>query len=93
MSVPLLPNLAREVRTWVNEAAPKVFAVVAEWDCEDGVRDASIVAWGWEHPDGRVLVVGEEGHRIMLLASADRAVAWFERLTGDSVRLEWVPAA
>jgi hypothetical protein len=86
-------DVEQEIRKWVNEAAPKVFAVVGEWDCEDDGRDAAVYAWGLEHPDGRVLVVGEEDRRLMLLKSTERAVWWFERMTGDSVRLVWAAAA
>jgi hypothetical protein len=83
----------RELQAMVNETAPKAFAVVAEWECEDGGRDACVLAWGLQYEGGRASVVDEEGRRAMHLESAERAVPCFARLTGGAVRLVWTAAA
>jgi hypothetical protein len=73
----------------VNETVPKLFAVVGEWECEDGGRDAGVLAWGLSYANGKAAVLDEDGRRVMYLRAAERAVPCFERVTGDRVRLVW----
>jgi hypothetical protein len=97
-TVPQLPQVPfdyddRELQDMVNAAAPKPFAVVAEWECENGGRDACVLAWGFQYEDGKATVVDDERRAVMYLRSAERAVPCFERATGDRVRLVWPVAA
>jgi hypothetical protein len=84
----------RGVRELVLATAPRVFAVVIEYADEDGDRDACVIAWGLAHPgSGPVQVISDDGRRVFILRSAERAVSCFARLTGEAVRLEWLDTA
>jgi hypothetical protein len=83
----------RDLQAYVRETAPKVFAVVGEWECEDGLPDAGVLAWGLEHSDGRATVVGEDGGFFMPLLSPHPALTWFERFNDGTVRLMWPSSA
>jgi hypothetical protein len=78
----------RELLAYVNETAPKLFAVVYEWDI-DGVRNAEVVGWGLEYEDGGVRLL-RGGNGIVLLTSAQRAATWCDRVCGGPTRLVWL---
>ncbi|MEU0843274.1 hypothetical protein ABZ370_27855 [Streptomyces sp. NPDC005962] len=53
----------QELHAMVNDFAPRLFAVVQEYDTESGERDGEIAAWGLTHPDGHTDVTSVEGTR------------------------------
>jgi hypothetical protein len=79
----------RQLLALVNETAPKMFAIVHEYDVE-GWRDAEVVAWGLAYEDGKVRLL--RARSIAYLDSAERALAWCERLCGGPTRLVWLGA-
>ncbi|MEC4017306.1 hypothetical protein [Streptomyces sp. H27-D2] len=83
----------QELCDLVLDTAPRLFAVVQEYDLEPGERDAHIAAWGMAHDDGRVQVVSVGGGRRLSLGSAERAVWWFGRRAGVRARLVWLVAS
>jgi len=79
----------QELHAMVNDHAPRLFAVVQEYDTEDGGRDGEIAAWGLTHPDGHTDVTSVEGTRRLSLNSPERAAWWFSREADVSARLIW----
>jgi len=83
----------QELHAMVNDFAPRLFAVVQEYDTEDGGRDGEIAAWGLTHPDGHTDVTSVEGTRRLSLKSPERAAWWFSREADVSARLIWFDSA
>lgn len=83
-------EFVQEIRDLVSDTAPRVFALVHHTPATEDPADldAYVAAWGIEYQDGGVVVMGEEGRRLMRLRSVDRAVWWLTRLTGGPIRLE-----
>jgi len=84
----------KELRDLVTVFAPRLFAVIQEYDVEPGLRDGAIAAWGLAFDDGAVRVTSVDGTRQLVLNSPERAIRYFGRGTDGSVhsaRLVWLP--
>lgn len=78
----------------VTDFAPRLFAVVQEYDVEPGLRDGAIAAWGLVFDDGAVRVTSVDGTRQLTLNSPERATWYFGPRTDGSLhatRLVWLP--
>lgn len=75
-----------EVRSLVNDSAPRLFAVVQVYGQEE---DGRVAAWGMAL-DGHTEIVGVEGHVRVTTRSPERGVRRFERPPHISARLVWV---
>ncbi|MGO4748270.1 hypothetical protein AB4212_06495 [Streptomyces sp. 2MCAF27] len=80
----------QEVRELVVGTAPRMFAVVQEYDLETEDADAHVAAWGIAYDDGRAHVIGVSGAVTMSLGSPERAVWHYGRRKGISARLVWL---
>ncbi|WAP58415.1 hypothetical protein [Streptomyces sp. S465] len=84
-------DLGKELRALALATAPRLFAVARIHPYEDtGEADVEIAAWGMAYEDGRTEVVGP-GQRLVL-ASAERAEAWFSR-GAVTAQLVWLAPA
>lgn len=84
----------KELRDLVIDFAPRLFAVVQEYDVEPGLRDGAIAAWGLAFDDGAVRVTSTDGTRQLVLNSPERAIRYFGPRTDGSIqaaRLVWLP--
>ena len=78
----------------VTDFAPRLFAVVQEYDVEPGLRDGAIAVWGLVFDDGAVRVTSVDGTRQLTLNSPERATWYFGPRTDGSLhatRLVWLP--
>ncbi|MER7787532.1 hypothetical protein [Streptomyces sp. NPDC097640] len=80
----------QEVCELVLDTAPRMFAVMQEYDLETEDPDAQVAAWGMAHEDGRVHVISVSGAVTMSLGSPERAVWHYGRRKGVSARLVWL---
>jgi hypothetical protein len=79
-----------EVRELVAETAPRLFAVVEEFNTDSGAPDARVAAWGMAYQDGTAQVTTTEGRTHLSLRSPERATRWISRRPGCSASLVWV---
>ncbi|MFI6703903.1 hypothetical protein ACIBJC_34040 [Streptomyces sp. NPDC050509] len=83
----------QEIRALVDDTAPRLFAVVEEYTCEDGELDARVAGWGLAHADGGgTQVAGVDGGAWLSLASPERAAAWVSRRPGSLGSVVWAGA-
>ncbi|WP_413807519.1 hypothetical protein [Streptomyces sp. OE57] len=80
----------KEVCALVRDTAPRLFAVVQEYDLETEYADAHVAAWGMAYDDGSAHVIGVGGIVTMSLQSPERAVRHYGRREGISARLVWL---
>ncbi|MEU1792067.1 hypothetical protein ABZ553_40580 [Streptomyces sparsogenes] len=80
----------QEVCELVVDTAPRLFAVVQEYDLETEHADAHVAAWGMAYDDGSAHVIGMGGAVTMSLGSPERAVWHYGRRKGISARLVWL---
>lgn len=79
-----------EVRALVLDTAPRLFAVVQEYDRGTEYADGHVAAWGMAYDDGSAHVIGVGGTVTMSLGSPERAVWHYGRRKGISARLVWL---
>ncbi|MEV7868115.1 hypothetical protein AB0P17_18900 [Streptomyces sp. NPDC088124] len=80
----------QEIRALVNATAPRLFAVVEEFACENGELDARVAAWGLAYADGGgTHVTSVDGGAWLTLTSPERAAAWISRRPGSFGSLVW----
>lgn len=80
----------QEVCALVFDTAPRMFAVVQEYDLETEHADAHVAAWGMAYEDGRVHMISASGAVTLSLGSPERAVWHYGRRKGVSARLVWL---
>jgi hypothetical protein len=83
----------KELCELVVAVAPRIFAVVQEFEVDPGVRDGCVAAWGMAFDDGPVRVTTLDGTRQFVLNTPERALRWFTRRGGEdevSARLVWL---
>ncbi|MFI1849626.1 hypothetical protein [Streptomyces sp. NPDC020480] len=80
----------QEVCALVLDTAPRMFAVVQEYDLETEHADGHVAAWGMAYDDGSAHVIGVGGAVTMSLGSPERAVWHYGRRKGVSARLVWL---
>ncbi|WP_055557666.1 hypothetical protein [Streptomyces sp. NBRC 110028] len=94
METPDTPDtFDKELCDLVIDFAPRLFAVVQEYDVEPGLRDGVIAAWGLAFDDGAVRVASVDGTRQLTLNSPERAIRYFgPRADGSlqAARLVWL---
>lgn len=87
---PASDSFEDEVHALVRESAPRLFAVVVEYDIAPGERDAYIAAWGMtdgdDEDDGRTYVVGSGG-AVRVLRAPESALRLMARPGGGTVRI------
>ena len=83
----------KELCDLVVAVAPRIFAVVQEYEVDPGVKDACVAAWGIAFDDGPVRVTTVDGARQFVLNTPERALRWFTGRGGEdevSARLVWL---
>ncbi|ADI07443.1 hypothetical protein SBI_04323 [Streptomyces bingchenggensis BCW-1] len=80
----------QEACALVLDTAPRMFAVVQEYDLETEHADGHVAAWGMAYGDGSAHVIGVGGAVTMSLGSPERAVWHYGRRKGVSARLVWL---
>ncbi|MER7788244.1 hypothetical protein [Streptomyces sp. NPDC097640] len=85
----------KELCELVVAVAPRIFAVVQEYEVDPGVKDGCVAAWGLAFDDGPVRVTTIDGTRQFVLNTPERALRWFAgRGRGGeeevSARLVWL---
>ncbi|MFI0821713.1 hypothetical protein ACH4TX_39785 [Streptomyces sp. NPDC021098] len=94
METPDTPDtFDKELCDLVIDFAPRLFAVVQEYDVEPGLRDGVIAAWGLAFDDGAVRVASVDGTRQLVLNSPERAIRYFGPRPDGSLqaaRLVWL---
>src|ERR1044072_7164605 len=83
----------KELCDLVIDFAPRLFALIQEYDVEPGLRDGVIAAWGLAFEDGAVRVASVDGTRQLVLNSPERAIRYFGPRSDGSIqtaRLVWL---
>ncbi|MEU5023923.1 hypothetical protein [Streptomyces milbemycinicus] len=83
----------KELCDLVVAVAPRIFAVVQEYEVGPGVKDGCVAAWGMAFDDGPVRVTTVDGDRQFVLNTPERALRWFAGRGGEdavSARLVWL---
>ncbi|MDT0543193.1 MULTISPECIES: hypothetical protein [Streptomyces] len=86
----------KELCELVVAVAPRIFAVVQEYEVDPGVKDGCVAAWGMAFDDGSVRVTAIDGTRQFVLNTPERALRWFTGRGGEdevSARLVWLGEA
>lgn len=86
----------KELCDLVVAVAPRIFAVVQEYEVDPGVKDGCVAAWGMAFDDGPVRVTTIDGTRQFVLSTPERALRWFTGRGGEdevSARLVWLGQA
>lgn len=90
---PSLPDprdrFADEIRALVEATAPRLFAVVEQFETDSGERDARVAAWGLMHDDGTAQVTAVDGGFRMSLRTPDRATQLISLRPGSIGCLVW----
>ncbi|MGW3658417.1 hypothetical protein ACWD6R_23210 [Streptomyces sp. NPDC005151] len=66
-------RFADEIRALVEATAPRLFAVVEQFETDSGEPDARVAAWGLAHDDGSAQVTAVDGGFRMSLRTPGRA--------------------
>ena len=84
------PNrFADEIRALVEATAPRLFAVVEQFETDGGDLDARVAAWGLAHDDGSAQVTAVDGGFRMSLRTPDRAAHLISLRPGSVGCLVW----
>ncbi|MGW1847446.1 hypothetical protein [Streptomyces sp. NPDC001966] len=94
VSLPCSPTdppdrFTHEIRALVEATAPRLFAVVEQFETDGGEPDARVAAWGLAHDDGSAQVTAVDGGFRMSLRTPDRATQLISLRPGSSGYLVW----
>ncbi|MFF1650027.1 hypothetical protein [Streptomyces sp. NPDC058240] len=78
-----------EIRALVEATAPRLFAVVEQFETDSGEPDARVAAWGLAHDDGSAQVTAVDGGFRMSLRTPDRATQLISLRPGSIGCLVW----
>ncbi|MEW2487862.1 hypothetical protein [Streptomyces sp. NPDC048411] len=82
-------RFAHEIRALVEATAPRLFAVVEQFETDSGEPDARVAAWGLAHDDGSAQVTAVDGGFRMSLRTPDRAAQLISLRPGSNGCLVW----